>query len=117
MHNVLVILCLIIFALVSETFLLHWKHTRCRCGRSFGFWIAPIHERHALMVVRALLITGCLILTVLALNRFVAVINAVLAILNWHIVKIHKSGKRKWPGRALGLVKVHPSGRLVVVKE
>lgn len=107
----------VVLTLVVEIFISRWDRTRCRCGRSFGLWLSAVHCRHAVLVTNAWVVTAGTISATITQNRVFAVIDAAAAVWAWYIVKLHKSGRRKWPDRVLGRIKVHSSGRLVVVKE
>lgn len=95
---------------------------RCTCGRSAPPYFYRAHERHALMVVEAVALScisafGVLILGVNGFDLFPAVMtppNIVLAVVAWRCVRIHGSGRRRWPRRLAGLVRVNQHGRLVV---
>ena len=116
MTGVLVWLAYVMVGVLVNEVLSRWRRTACTCGRSRWPYFSTRHYRHALMVTEAVLITVATVSFVLTLDREWAVGGSILTVYAWWCVKVHGSGKRRWPKRAAGLVKVNRHGRLVVVK-
>lgn len=99
---------------VVEMLFPDWSRIRCECGRSMLPHFRKRHEGHRFLIFRALLGTTLAIINIATAHPFGAILWAAHSAYRWWVVKMHGKGRRKWPEKVAGMVRINEHGRLSV---
>lgn len=95
----------------------YWRSTACTCGREKAPWFYTRHEKQWIMWLLALVTGVSAVGAALLYLQVFVVLNGLVTVWYARCAWEHGKGKRKWPKRLAGRVRINSHGRLEVVNQ